>query len=102
MAKRRFSVGAEVHEQGTDFRIWAPAASRLEVVERKPGSSEAGKGHALRRAEDGYFTGTIFGWGEGKLYSLRLDGKDPLFPDPASRFQPDGPHGPSQVVDTAK
>src|SRR4029078_5261805 len=34
----------------------------------------------------------------GSRYWFRLDGKE-TFPDPASRFQPDGPHGPSQVVD---
>lgn len=33
------------------------------------------------------------------LYQLRLDGEEFLYPDPESRFQPDGPHGPSQVVD---
>src|SRR4051812_34961217 len=102
MLTRRFSVGAEVQQQGTNFRIWAPAATTLEVVERRPGNDGVGKAHAISKAEDGYFAGTIFGWGDGKLYSLRLDGKDQLLPDPASRFQPDGPHGPSRVVDPAK
>src|SRR5262249_10367112 len=32
-------------------------------------------------------------------YQFRIDGSDRLFPDPASRFQPEGPHGPSQIVD---
>ena len=32
-------------------------------------------------------------------YRFRLDGEPTLYPDPASRFQPDGPHGPSQIVD---
>jgi maltooligosyltrehalose trehalohydrolase len=35
----------------------------------------------------------------GSLYSLQLDKEETLYPDPASRFQPEGPHGPSQVVD---
>jgi maltooligosyltrehalose trehalohydrolase len=35
---------------------------------------------------------------EGTLYRYRLDDAD-LFPDVASRFQPEGPHGPSQVID---
>ncbi len=39
------------------------------------------------------------GAGAGALYRFRLDGGDSLYPDPASRFQPDGPHGPSQVID---
>src|SRR5439155_923723 len=36
---------------------------------------------------------------DGARYRFRLDGGPALYPDPASRFQPDGPHGPSQVVD---
>lgn len=36
----------------------------------------------------------------GDLYRYRMDGNDP-WPDPASRFQPRGVHGPSQLVDTA-
>src|SRR5262249_44565849 len=38
---------------------------------------------------------------QGSLYRFRLDGETNLYPDPASRFQPDGPHGPSQVIDPA-
>ncbi len=55
----------------------------------------------LRRAgPEGYFEGFAAGAAAGDLYRLRLDGGDAL-PDPASRFQPEGPHGPSQVVDPA-
>ncbi len=32
-------------------------------------------------------------------YRFRLDRGDAALPDPASRFQPDGPHGPSEIVD---
>ncbi len=46
----------------------------------------------------GYFSALIEGMTAGSLYRFRLDGQGP-FPDPASRFQPEGPHGPSQVVD---
>jgi maltooligosyltrehalose trehalohydrolase len=49
----------------------------------------------------GYFSGAVSGAGDGALYRYRLDGGD-AYPDPASRFQPAGPHGPSQVVDPAK
>jgi len=38
----------------------------------------------------------------GDLYSLRLDGQAALLPDPASRSQPSGPHGPSRIVDPAR
>ena len=37
--------------------------------------------------------------GPGTLYRYLLDGGEPALPDPASRFQPQGPHGPSMVVD---
>ena len=39
------------------------------------------------------------GTGPGTRYSFRLDDDATPYPDPASRFQPDGPHGPSEVVD---
>jgi maltooligosyltrehalose trehalohydrolase len=49
----------------------------------------------------GYFSATAPGTMAGTLYRFELDGQGP-FPDPASRFQPDGPHGPSRVVDPAR
>jgi len=47
----------------------------------------------------GYFSAAAPEARAGKRYRFRLDADDRLYPDPASRFQPDGPHGPSQVVD---
>ena len=47
----------------------------------------------------GYFSGDSFDAGVGTLYRFRLDEDDALYPDPASRFQPQGPLGPSRVVD---
>jgi maltooligosyltrehalose trehalohydrolase len=49
----------------------------------------------------GFFSATLPGVGHGTLYRYRVDGKGP-FPDPASRYQPAGVHGPSQVVDPGK
>ncbi|MDY3551310.1 malto-oligosyltrehalose trehalohydrolase [Gemmata sp. JC717] len=90
---RRFPVGAELTTDGTHFRVWAPIRSRVEVV------PEAGPPIELAREPDGYFSGFAAGIGDGARYRLQLDGGSSLFPDPASRFQPSGPHGPSQVVD---
>ncbi len=84
---RRLPVGAEVTPEGVHFRVWAPKRKKVEVA-TDTGSFE------LEAEGDGYFSGI----GEGSLYKYRLDGGD-AFPDPASRFQPQGPHGPSQVVD---
>jgi len=59
---------------------------------------DRGESHELTRGEDGMFERTVSGVSAGTRYWFRLDG-DRLRPDPVSRFQPDGPHGPSEVVD---
>jgi maltooligosyltrehalose trehalohydrolase len=103
MATRRFAIGAEPDRgRGTHFRVWAPAAHTLEVVERAWGDGAPGKRHVLDRGSGGYFSGFVAELDEGDLYSLRIDGGDTLYPDPASRYQPSGPHGPSQIVDPNK
>jgi maltooligosyltrehalose trehalohydrolase len=91
---RRLPVGAEVQPGGgVHYRVWAPARSRVEVV------VECGRASRLESEVDGYFSGFLRDAAAGTRYRFRLDGGDQLYPDPASRFQPDGPHGPSEVVD---
>ncbi|HUB32245.1 MAG TPA: malto-oligosyltrehalose trehalohydrolase [Bryobacteraceae bacterium] len=92
---RRFPIGAEPQEGGTHFRLWAPARQRVEVV------LESGAVCELEREPCGYFSGFMAAAAEGARYRFRLDGAD-SFPDPASRFQPEGPHGPSQIVDPTR
>ncbi len=88
---RRQPVGAEPQPDGTThFRVWAPKRSRVEIL------LESGA-VALEREADGYFSCSAAA-PPGSLYRFRLDGGD-AFPDPVSRFQPEGPHGPSEVVD---
>lgn len=63
--------------------------------------SDAGGGavpYELDREGNGYFSGIILDAAPDMLYRYRLDRKN-SYPDPASRFQPDGPHGPSQIID---
>jgi maltooligosyltrehalose trehalohydrolase len=93
-ARRRQPVGAEVLAPNhTHFRVWAPARSRVEVV------FEGGLSPVRLRPEaDGYFAGEA-AVGAGARYRFRLDDAATLYPDPASRFQPEGPHGPSEVID---
>lgn len=92
---RRLPVGAEiVPAKGVHFRVWAPKASRVSVVFEADGHDVA-----LTAEGDGWFSALAADAGPGTLYRYRLDGGERLYPDPASRFQPDGPHGPSQVVD---
>jgi maltooligosyltrehalose trehalohydrolase len=90
---RSYAVGAEPQQHGTSFRVWAPERQRVEVV------FAAGRVETLEREGNGYFSRFVENAGPGALYRFRLDRSDQLYPDPASRFQPEGPHGPSQIVD---
>src|SRR5262245_421998 len=93
MPERRFPIGAEILPQGgVGFRVWAPKRRRVEVVVEDGGATE------LRREETGYFSGVVEAARRDSLYRFRLDGEG-SYPDPVSRFQPRGPHGPSQVID---
>lgn len=62
---------------------------------------ESGDAVELSREAGGYFYGLAPDAAAGSLYRFRLDGGE-AFPDPASRFQPLGPHGPSEVVDPSR
>jgi maltooligosyltrehalose trehalohydrolase len=93
-AGRRYPAGAEISpEGGVHFRVWAPARRTVAVV------FGDGRGIGLTPEGDGYFSGHVPDSKAGALYRFRLDDDPTLYPDPASRFQPEGPHGPSQVVD---
>lgn len=92
-AGRRYPIGAELTREGVAFRVWAAKRARVSVV------IQGGGEHPLCRDGNGYFSGTVAEAGTGTLYGFRLDDDSTLYPDPASRFQPAGPHGPSQVVD---
>lgn len=96
---RKLPVGAELLPDGVHFRVWAPKCRQVEVVIEHHRSGRSVKDIALPLAaeKEGYFSGTCDA-GPGALYRFRLDGGE-RFPDPASRFQPEGPHGPSCVVD---
>lgn len=85
------SLGALVKEGGAEFRVWAPDKERLEVV------LEGGPSFEMSR-EEGYFNVFVPDIGAGTRYRYRINGES-AFPDPASRFQPEGVHGPSMVVD---
>ena len=92
-ARWRLALGAEVHKDGVSFRVWAPKATQMEVVlENDLGA------YPLRREENGYFTAFVPDITPGVLYRYRIDGVH-QYPDPCSRFQPQGPHGPSLIVD---
>ncbi len=99
---RRFAIGAEpLGTRGTHFRVWAPSCRKLDVVERELSSDRAVARYSLEREAGGYFRGLVPELRSGQLYSFRLNEQEQLYPDPASRFQPLGPHGPSQIVDAS-
>ena len=91
---RRIPVGAEPQPGGgVHFRLWAPQCNEVSV-------EIEGIDPALMSHEpDGYFSCWPHSARAGMRYRFRLDRSDKPLPDPASRLQPDGPHGPSEIVD---
>lgn len=91
---RRIPIGAEVcDDTGVHFRVWAPQCKSVVAVfenESRPAP--------LKAESDGYFSGFAAYATPGVRYKFRLDGGE-AYPDPASRFQPQGPHGWSQIID---
>jgi maltooligosyltrehalose trehalohydrolase len=100
---------------GVHFRVWAPARRQVEVVledwtgeppapaappDQSPPPTRVLGTLDLAAEPGGYFSGLMPEAAAGGLYRLRLDGGKTC-PDPASRFQPAGPHGPSEVIDPA-
>jgi len=78
---------------GCRFRLWAPRPARVGLRLLTP----AGRLIAMEAREGGYFEALVDDAGPGTTYYYQVEDRDR--PDPASRFQPDGVHGPSQVVD---
>jgi maltooligosyltrehalose trehalohydrolase len=91
---RRLPVGAEVLGDGggVHFRVCAPAARSVAVA------LENASVVPLTRESESYFSGTAREARAGDRYRYALDDGE-AFPDPVSRFQPEGPHGPSEVID---
>ena len=90
--------GADVREAGVRFRLWAPAAQSVATV------VIGGGGERIVPMDDvgeGWYECIEAGARPGTRYFFEIDGKDRV-PDPAARFAPEGPHGPSEVIDLAK
>ena len=96
MENRVFAQGAELTGRGVSFRTWAPRKNNASVVIFDEKNSIL-RELPLEREATGYYSTTDSASSAGTLYKYRLDGE--VFPDLASRFQPQGVHGPSQVVD---
>lgn len=76
------------------YALWAPAAEQVEI---RLGDAA----RPMTRSEDGWFTLPGVAAEPGTRYAFRIDGDGPWIPDPRSLSQPDGVHGPSEVVDLA-
>ena len=88
------NLGADYLGEGRcRFTVWAPFTHKVEVKFVSPRESIV----ELKRNEQGYHQAVIEEVEPGSLYYYRLGG-DKERPDPASRFQPQSVHGPSQVV----
>lgn len=89
-------IGADLLDDGgTHFRVWAPAHTSVSVIFAPQSGTQS---HPLLDEGNGYFSATVATVSAGARYKYLIDEKEPC-PDPASRFQPDGPHGYSEVVD---
>jgi maltooligosyltrehalose trehalohydrolase len=94
VAGRRLVQGAEVVGNGVHFRIFAPTHRQVELLiagDERPRS--------LNPEGDGFWSAFVDGLGVGVRYRYRLNGTGDPLPDPVSRFLPEGPHGPSEVID---
>lgn len=86
-------LGAFPSDEGVTFRVWAPNADAITLLLDADASR-----FPLTPTDHGYFEYTVEGLEPGARYRYHVD-EDGPFPDPASRFQPEGVHGPSMVVD---
>jgi maltooligosyltrehalose trehalohydrolase len=87
--------GARLQPDGSCvFTVWAPLKKKVSLHIVAPAFSI----HPLERDEAGYWSICLPGISAGTYYLFQLD-DEIVRPDPASRYQPAGVHGPSEVVD---
>jgi maltooligosyltrehalose trehalohydrolase len=86
--------GPQVLPTGVRFRVWAPKARSVEI-------RCGGEDHPLAAIGAGWFEAEVPGAGDGTRYALVVDGER-VRPDPATRRQPEGVHGVSEVFDAAR
>ena len=94
------SLGAWLEGGEVRFRVWAPKADQLDIVIRERGTTAVDY-VILEDAWDGTYIGATSKIRDGICYRLMVDrGAD--YPDPASRFQPEGVHSWSEVIDPSR
>jgi len=90
---RHQPLGATYAPSATTFNVWAPHANQVETVF----IGDVQRSVPMQADADGYFTCTVSDVPPGTRYVYRIDGAKDR-PDPASRSQPDGVHGPSAII----
>src|SRR5262245_13768625 len=88
-------LGSSLQDTGTTFRVWAPRCRAVEVV------IEGRRPMPLTARDEGIFELAVPGIAAGMRYQYRLD-NERYRPDPVSRHQPEGVHGPSVIVDASR
>jgi maltooligosyltrehalose trehalohydrolase len=94
------AAAAAAAATGTAFAACSSARRKRKSARDRAKESPSADGGAVADHISGiYFSGTVLDACVGTRYQFQLDDEPLLLPDPASRWQPDGPHGPSVVVD---
>ncbi len=100
---RRWPIGVEFLPNGqAHFRVWAPKRQNCELVLAHASTAQDAIKFEMERESLGYFSLTVPEAKPGMRYGFRLDSDRRVLPDPASRFQPEGPARLSQIVDPQK
>lgn len=86
------SVGAKLENNSATFTVWAPLCKNVALLLNE-------QELPMQMDERGFWTATKKNVQHGERYTYKLD-NDKSFPDPASRWQPEGVHQPSAVADT--
>ena len=94
-----YRFGTVCRDAGAAFRLFAPAARSVELAVRDGGAERTRR---LEARAGGWYETFDPGAKPGERYGFRIDGGSTLLPDPASRFQPEGVHGPSELIDPAR
>ena len=88
-------VGANIiNKSVTRFNVWAPLQKKIELL-----LLDTNEVYPMEKDEFGYWKVSLNDCNADARYRYKLNGKN-TFPDPASCFQPEGVHGPSQVFNT--
>jgi maltooligosyltrehalose trehalohydrolase len=94
-ARNEILGGVLIGENACSFLVWAARAQQVDVHIIEPRERAV----PMQAGGCGYFHAIVEGISAGALYRYRLNGEKER-PDPASRYQPGGVHGPSQIIDS--